>query len=238
MGLFDKKNCSICGEPIKFLSNRKLADGNMCKNCAVQLSPYMSFRKETVQEIIEHLAYRQENKEEVSRFNPTLALGERTKIMVDEDGGTFIVTTSSRWQHENPDVIKFEQVTGCKIDLKENKQEERYKNSDGVEVSFNPPRYKITYDFYITILINSPWFSEIKFKLNDSSVDQANAVKYGEYKAKADEIKEVLTKNRAVARGEAGGIKARGPVICPLCGASTTPTIKGLCEYCGGVVVR
>ncbi len=236
MGLFDKKNCSICGGTIKLLGNRKLADGNMCKNCAAKMSPYMSYRKETVQEIIDHLAYREENKELVKRFNPTLAVGDRTKVLIDEDNGTFIVTTAKNWRDENPDVINCQQVTGCNIDLRENKSEERYKNSEGQEVSFNPPRYKISYDFYITILINSPWFSEIKFQLNDYSVDQSNAVKYGEYKAKADEMKEALTKNRAIARGEVDVRKARGPLICPLCGASTTPTPKGLCEYCGGAV--
>ena len=35
MGLFDKKYCDICG----LLGNRKLEDGNLCKDCAKQLSP-------------------------------------------------------------------------------------------------------------------------------------------------------------------------------------------------------
>ena len=30
MGLFDKKYCSICGEKIGFLGNRKLEDGTLC----------------------------------------------------------------------------------------------------------------------------------------------------------------------------------------------------------------
>lgn len=38
MGLFDKKNCDICGEKIGLLGNRKLDDGNLCKNCARKLS--------------------------------------------------------------------------------------------------------------------------------------------------------------------------------------------------------
>ena len=38
MGLFDKKYCDICGEKIGLLGNRKLEDGNMCKNCAAKLS--------------------------------------------------------------------------------------------------------------------------------------------------------------------------------------------------------
>ena len=38
MGLFDKKYCDICGEKIGLLGNRKLENGNLCKNCAKKLS--------------------------------------------------------------------------------------------------------------------------------------------------------------------------------------------------------
>ena len=37
MGLFDKKVCDICGEKIGLLGNRKLDDGNLCKDCAKKL---------------------------------------------------------------------------------------------------------------------------------------------------------------------------------------------------------
>lgn len=38
MGLFDKKYCDVCGERIGLLGNRKLEDGNLCKDCARKLS--------------------------------------------------------------------------------------------------------------------------------------------------------------------------------------------------------
>ena len=41
MGLFDKKICDICGEKIGLLGNRKLDDGNLCKDCAKKLSPWL-----------------------------------------------------------------------------------------------------------------------------------------------------------------------------------------------------
>ena len=37
MGLFDKKYCDICGDKIGLLGNRKLENGNLCKNCAKKL---------------------------------------------------------------------------------------------------------------------------------------------------------------------------------------------------------
>ena len=36
--LFEKKECSVCGGEIGLLGNRKLEDGNLCKNCAAKLS--------------------------------------------------------------------------------------------------------------------------------------------------------------------------------------------------------
>ena len=45
MGLFDKKICDICGEKIGLLGNRKLDDGNLCKDCAKKLSPWFEDRR-------------------------------------------------------------------------------------------------------------------------------------------------------------------------------------------------
>lgn len=45
MGLFDKKYCDICGDKIGILGNRKLEDGNMCKECARKMSPWLTGRK-------------------------------------------------------------------------------------------------------------------------------------------------------------------------------------------------
>ena len=45
MGLFDKKICNICGEKIGLLGNRKLDDGNLCKDCAKKLSPWFEERR-------------------------------------------------------------------------------------------------------------------------------------------------------------------------------------------------
>ena len=62
-GIFDKKNCDICGDKIGLLGNRKLDDGNLCKNCAAKLSPWFEERRHsTVEEIKRQLDYREENK--------------------------------------------------------------------------------------------------------------------------------------------------------------------------------
>ena len=68
MGLFDKKYCDICGEKIGLLGNRKLEDGNLCKDCARKLSPFFSERRSsTVEDIKRQLAYRAENEKGIHR---------------------------------------------------------------------------------------------------------------------------------------------------------------------------
>lgn len=77
MGLFDKKYCDICGEKIGLLGNRKLEDGNLCKDCAKKLSPWFSDRRSsTVSEIKEQLAYREKNRERAAQFRTTRSYGE------------------------------------------------------------------------------------------------------------------------------------------------------------------
>ena len=170
--LFDKKECSICGDEIGLLGNRKLEDGNMCKNCAAKLSPWFSDRREsTVAEIQEQLSYREANQEKVSAFRITRTLGENTKVLLDEDAGLFMVTSAKNLEEANPDVLSFSDVTGCQLDIEESKTEIEYRDEEGNRQSFTPKRYAYSYDFYIVINVNNPYFNEIRFQLNSESVD-------------------------------------------------------------------
>ena len=156
MGLFDKKYCDICGEKIGLFGNRKLQNGNLCKNCAAKLSPWFSERRQsTVEEIKEQLDYREENRNAVAAFHTTRALGDNTKVLLDEDAGKFMVTSARNLIEANPDVLDFSQVTGCRVDVDESRSELKRKDSEGNEVSYNPPRYEYSYDFYVIISVNN-----------------------------------------------------------------------------------
>ena len=238
MGLFDKKFCDICGNKIGLLGNRKLEDGNMCKDCAALLSPFTTDRRRTtLADIKEHLAYREANKADVAAFNVTRTLGGKTKVLLDEDAGKFIVTSASRWQSENPDVMLFSQVTGCQTEVRETRTELKTKDKEGKSISFNPPRYDIDYDFYITINVNSPYFSDIEFKLNSNRVDLRGSIEYREFERQANEIKQTLTQARQAARENIAAANApKVAKMCPACGATTMPDASGRCEYCGAPV--
>ena len=83
MGLFDKKQCSICGNDIGLLGNRKLSDGNLCKNCAAKLSPWFSDRRSsTVEQIRQQLAYREQNERNLASFNPTRVIDGMEYLLI------------------------------------------------------------------------------------------------------------------------------------------------------------
>lgn len=170
--LFDKKECAVCGGEIGLLGNRKLEDGNLCKDCASKLSPWFSDRRQsTVEEIKGQLAYREANQEKVAVFHTTRTLGERTKVLLDEEKGLFMVTAAKNLAEANPDVLSFSDVTGCNLDIDERKTEIEYEDAEGERHSFNPKRYAYSYEFYIVIHVSHPYFSEIRFKLNNDTVD-------------------------------------------------------------------
>jgi len=252
MGLFDKKFCSICGDKIGLLGNRKLTDGNLCKNCAAKLSPWFSERRNSsTQEIREQLEYREANRGAVASFHVTKSLGDGMRLLLDEDRQQFVVTRARDLVEANPDVLSFSQVTGVEIDIDEDRSEVKTKDREGKPVSYNPPRYVFSYDFDVIISVNHPYFNEIRYQLNPSGIKinpdapvPANRAMnprlnrdYREYEALANEIKSTLQNVRRQVREEIRAAAApKQAVTCPWCGATTTPDASGCCEYCGGAV--
>ena len=114
MGLFDKKFCDFCGKKIGLLGNKKLEDGNMCRECASRLSPWFSERRHSTKADIQaQLEYREENREKVAAFNATRTIGEYYKLMVDEEQKKFMVTNAYDLEKANPDVLDYSQARGC-----------------------------------------------------------------------------------------------------------------------------
>ena len=208
MGLFDKKYCDICGDKIGLLGNRKLEDGNMCKDCAKKLSPFFSERRSsTVNEIKQQLAYREQNKQILAGFSPMFTFGEDDKIYIDPMKQSFVVSRRNpgRWSDENPDVIPLSSVTGCNLRADEDREEIYTQSKDGERVSYNPPRYKFTYDFYIDIKVNNPYFDEITAKLNDNEVEGIGTMEYNRYQQMAQQVINNLTQNGNAGMSMTGG---------------------------------
>lgn len=258
--LFEKKECAFCGCEIGLLGNRKLEDGNMCKECAKKLSPWFDDRRHsTVAQIQEQLDYREANLEKVAAFTVTRMLGEETKVYLDENAGVFMVTDAKKYQDVNPDVVPIADITGVNLDIDERRDEILRRNSDGELESYMPPRYRYYYDFFITIYVRNPYFEEMRFKLNPHVVEvrdrevltgavagidaalnilSGNAVSgrpmdatYQLYCDMADEIRTVLMGARDGARSAEAAQAAAAAAPAPQAAAR-----PAFCPNCGAAV--
>ncbi len=213
MGLFDKKFCDICGEKIGMLGNRKLEDGNMCKDCAKKLSPFCDDRRHsTLEQMKAHLQYREENKSVLRAFSPTLTLGEDKKIYIDQMKGNFVVSRNrpGSWDEENPDVMPIASITSCGLDIDEDRDEIFMKNGQGQNVSYNPPRYNFYYNFKLKFLVSNPYFDDFEVKLNNFRVEGMGSMEYNRYQKMAMDIMNALGVNGNVNMNGGMGMNNMG----------------------------
>ena len=198
MGLFDKKICDICGEKIGLLGNRKLDDGNLCKDCAKKLSPWFEDRRHsTVEDIKRQLEYREKNKKAVMDFCITRQINTRNyNVFIDDNKGNFTVARKLD-VNENPDIVPLSAVAQCRVDVERQQNEETYTTKDGETVSYQPPVYKYEFDYTMRIKVKNPWFDDMDFRLNTFSISSDNRGELMEVEQTGHQIIAALTPNAA-----------------------------------------
>ena len=192
--LFDKKECAICGGEIGLMGNRKLADGNLCKNCAAKLSPFMTDRRQsTVEEIRQHLAYREQNARVLLGVTPTRVFGHgHTRVYVDENQGVFFVTSQNNYLPSNPDVIHVSQVLAVRPEIHENREELYHYDREGKRVPYNPRRYRVEYRFDVEINVNSPYFNQIRLEFSKDRPESQYTDLYRQLESELLELQNAL----------------------------------------------
>ena len=197
MGLFDKKICDICGEKIGLLGNRKLDDGNLCKDCAKKLSPWFEERRHsTVEDIKRQLEYREKNKKAVMDFCITRQINTRNyNVFIDDNKGNFTVARKLD-VNENPDIVPLSAIVQCRVDVDQQQQEETY-TKDGETVSYQPPVYKYEFDYTMRIKVRTQWFDDMDFRLNTFSISSDNRRELMEVEQTGHQIIAALTQNDA-----------------------------------------
>ena len=238
MGLFDKKFCDICGEKIGLLGNRKLEDGNLCKDCAKKLSPFFSDRRRsTVEEIRKQLEMREENRQLLRSFHPTQVLGTRTKVYIDPEMGKFAVSRRSDLQEENADLIDLSAVVNAQYEVEEHREEQYTEDAEGKSVPYNPPRFDYSYEITLHIEVSHPYIGEISFEVTDSRPDSRESDAFRQYEQTANAIVCALT-GREAPPAEAPSVPEPQGTIFPMGFGADEPEqpavpAEWFCPYCG-----
>ena len=224
MGLFDKKTCDICGGKIGMLGNRKLDDGNLCKECAGKLSPWFEERRRsTVEDIKRQLQYREQNKSRVQVFQVTRDFAsDKYHVYIDDTKGQFAITKKLSVDN-NPDILDLTQVVQARMEQERHEEEEKYKDSEGNMKSYMPPRYHYSYDYKMRIAVNSPWFDDMDFQMNTFEIKEEDRGHLMEMESLGNQIIMALT-------GQSG-IQNQG-----MYGMQGQPGMQGQRMYGAGVV--
>lgn len=189
MGLFSKKECSICGDKSGLLSNRRLADGNLCKECRARLSPFYDVtNKDTVAFIAAQLQYREQNLAELDRFRPTTAVGGAGKVFIDMQMGKFTLASEDELRNGNPDLFDLSGFRGCSFFSKER----IYK---GDKDRNEPDRFD--YDFYLKFSVDHPFLRGFSYRYNGQSVSSSRN------RIREEEIRKIYLGQKDVKKGVA-----------------------------------
>ncbi|MBR3999035.1 MAG: hypothetical protein IKI93_11910, partial [Clostridia bacterium] len=108
-----------------------------------------------------------------SSFKPTKTLGDYYKMYVMYENGCpsrFVVSSAANYVEANADIIRFTDVVSCNVDIRDSRTEMKRLNENNERVSYVPPRYEFSYEFYVELGINNPYFDKIRFKVNRSTV--------------------------------------------------------------------
>ena len=189
MGLFDKKTCAVCGEKIGALSGKKLSDGNLCKDCVKQLSPWFDdFKNASTADIRSQLEARKANRAALGEFKMTRSFGEFGAILIDDEHRKFLavadtspsllgerkaVTTLEDVLEFNPDVIDFSQIRDVDLDIVQTQREEK-QTVNGEQVSYDPRHIRYMYEFAMVIRLDHPYISSMRVVLNNGAVQIVN----------------------------------------------------------------
>lgn len=245
MGLFDafkKKDCEICGKEVGMFGYKKLEDGEICKDCVKLLSPWFDERRHsTVAQIKAQIAYREENRRQLNSFNPAISIGNDYEVKVELENGvpTRFVIARNNYLEENADIINFSQVSSFNIDVRERRDEQKHRDNTGNMVSYNPPRYKYSYDFYCNLMVTADYFDDIRFRLNSRTLyletvmhnntglagifinnqfDPNLYPEYREFKTMCDQLEQIFSAGMQGISlgGSAGPAPAAQPVAVPV----------------------
>ena len=264
MGLFDKlfqkKICDICGSEIGLLVNRKLEDGNCCKECAGKLSPWFDDRRSsTIEQIKAQLAAREENRQQLENWNHDLVHGEWQKIYIRRVDGvpeSFVICSDSNYKNANADIIPIRNVVTCEVDIQESHEELKQKNAEGQMVSYKPPRYEYSYEFYIRFAISGiDYIDDMRLRMNRSTLklettrgfsgrgimfsqafDPMHYPEYRELQNDCETVREIIECGRQgqawpPAQAQAAAQPAAA-AAAPVAAAAAVPT-SWVCECCG-----
>lgn len=211
-GKTEPGRCILCGEEAASFGSRAVAAGWLCGGCVEKMSPWFRLRQDVApEELRAHLAYREGNKALLPGFRPAVRLWRNPTLYLDDVRGQFAVSDAltKDFPTENPDILEYGQILQCDMEIEEHRTELKRFSPGLGRISYRPKRYQYRFHVWVRILVDHPFFREMRFRLNQrplevSGLDVAasvlgKVVKDRDYQScvkTAEKMREVLLKAR------------------------------------------
>ena len=138
MGLFDKKDCALCGGKAGLLFPTKIQNGYLCGDCRKRFSEYTeNVGSMTLEDVEEQIRIKEENDARFAdEFETTRCFdfdSRHTIMQVDDHHGWFIFPKDN-----NTDIFTFDQIESFNVDLSttrltdEEREQMRRQNGTGI----------------------------------------------------------------------------------------------------------
>ena len=119
MGLFDKKECALCGGKAGLLSRWEIMGGSyICGDCRGKFSEHTAnIGSLSLEDVREQISIKEENDRRYrEEFNTTDRIefdSRHTMMLVDDDHGWFVIP-----KNNNTDIFTFDQIVSYYVDLR------------------------------------------------------------------------------------------------------------------------
>ncbi len=120
------KICSLCNKPLSRFGNIKLCDGFMCRHCASIKSQWLTpeiCEKMSVNEMIKHFAYRNDNLNKLKNFTEDEKIEGKYTLYINKENKTFVISKRKDYKVDNADILDAKDVSNISI------YEEEYENN-------------------------------------------------------------------------------------------------------------
>ena len=158
--------CPVCGEPAEGFGSFPIAEGLLCGTCAGKLSEWFPCRPTTTAaEIRQQLSYREENRTAAGTFHTSKILWSQPCVALDTQNGAFQISRQ-QGRSANPDILSFRQILGCQVEIAEQRRELFRAGRE----HYRPRRYEYRFEIFLRVLVDHPWFHEMRFRLHDRPI--------------------------------------------------------------------
>lgn len=182
-----RQDCIICHNPLSLYGSVSIKNGVMCRDCVKKISPFLSEKalaEMNLEEVQQHLDYRRNNQEMLSKKKMEKLIEGAYSLFVDENREFLALSKRDDLTKENADLIPVKDIRN--VEITRSYQADKENNVD----------------INLFITLDNPQLKSIRVRINPFSNIARDSEEYYDTMKKAALIKRTIKKLNGGAPNE------------------------------------